>query len=140
MMFFCKIFEKYFSRKVHFLRIVVYIEGIQWFGMSFSHFSHFCGKVRNVAPFWPKSKSSEKHCRFYHAFWVISALLRKSACRGCKVPPRAPADPCHTNPVHPHPAGRCLVGSPGLSPGGGGGGLREPGELAVDLSHTRNLC
>ena len=78
---FYKIPEIIFSRKSHFREIIAFPIGNQWFWRSFSHFPHFCEKVRKVAPFWPKSKSSEKRCRFYHAFFVISALLRKSAWR-----------------------------------------------------------
>ena len=45
--------------------------------MSFPHFSHFCEKVRKVDPFWPKSKNSEKHCRFYHVFMIFPHFCAK---------------------------------------------------------------
>ena len=69
--------RKYFSRKLHFRKIIAFPIGNQWFWRSFPHFSHFREKVRKVAPFWPKSKNSEKRCRFYHVFGPFPHFCEK---------------------------------------------------------------
>ena len=79
--------------------------------------------LRKSAKSWSFLAQVEKQWKtlsFLQCFLGHFSTFAKKSVSTCKVPPRAPADPCHTNPVHPHSAGRCLVGSPGLSPGGGG--------------------